>query len=214
MTHLYLIRHGRQLSADTPDDQWLPDEQNALSERGHDQARRLGQYLAARIKPDLLYASPILRAQQTAQAVSDATHLPIQFDDRLRESRLNLPSDITPTQIMEMWLNMRRCVDRPVSAGSETWLDLQHRAVEAIDAIIAADASVAAHPDRKVAVVAHGGIIETLFFHFFGIPVERNLQAFVNVRHTGIFHWRNFQFQENQGWELLSANDTRHLDGP
>ncbi len=207
MTNLYLIRHGRQLSADAPDDRWLPEEQNALSERGHAQARRLGQYLAARIKPDVLYASPVLRARQTAQAVSDATGLPIQFDDRLCESRLNLPSDMTTAQIMEVWLAMRRCVDRPFNTGSETWLDLQRRAVEAIDVI------VAAQPDRKVAVVAHGGVIETLFFHFLGFPIERNLQAFVNIHHTGIFHWRNFQFRENRGWELLAANDTRHLDG-
>ncbi|HZY41802.1 MAG TPA: histidine phosphatase family protein [Anaerolineae bacterium] len=206
MTQLYLIRHGRQLSADAPDDQWLSEEQNALSERGHDQARRLGQYLAARIKPDVLYASPIVRAQQTAQAVSDATGLPIQFDDRLREIRLNLPSDIAPNQIMEVWLNTRRYVDVPVYAGGEAWLGLQRRTVEVIDAI------VAAHPDRKVAVVAHGGVIETLFFHFLGIPIERNLQAFVNIHHTGIFHWRNFQIGEYSGWELLIANDTRHLD--
>jgi probable phosphoglycerate mutase len=206
MTHLYLIRHGRQFSADTPDDVQLPDDQDGLGERGFDQARRLGKYLAAKIKPDMLYASPILRARQTAQAVSEATSLPIQFDDRLREIQLNLPPDFTPSQIMATWLETRRCVDRPVYPGGESWVDLQRRAVEAIDIIIAT------HPDRKVAIVAHGGVIETLFFHFLSIPIERNLQAFVNIHHTGIFHWRNFQFQEYQGWELLSANDTRHLD--
>jgi len=212
MTHLYLIRHGRQLSADAPDDQWLPEEQDALTERGLDQARRLGQYLATRIKPDALYASPILRARQTAQAVSDATGLPIQIDDRLREIQLNLPPEITADQIMDTWLETRRCVDRPVYAGGESWQDLQRRAVEAIEAIVAAEAGIGAQPNRKVAVIAHGGVIETLFFHFLSIPIERNLAAFVNIHHTGIFHWRNFEFRDYRGWELLAANDTRHLD--
>ncbi len=212
MTQLYLIRHGRQRSADAPDDQWLPEDQDALTERGLDQARRLGQYLATTIKPDMLYASPILRARQTAQAVSDATGLPIQIDTRLREIHLNLPPDIAASQIMDTWIETRRCVDRPVYDGGESWQALQRRAVEAIDSIVAAEASIGTHPERKVAVIAHGGVIETLFFHFLSIPIERNLAAFVNIHHTGIFHWRTFQFRGFHGWELLVANDTRHLD--
>ncbi len=206
MTHLYLIRHGRQLSADAPDDQWRPEDQDALTERGLDQARRLGSYLTTKIKPDVLYTSPILRAPQTAQAVSDATGLIMQIEDRLREIQLNLPPDITLNRIMDTWLETRRGINRPVYAGGESWQALQRRAVEAIGAI------VASHLDQKVAVVSHGGVIETLFFHFLSIPVERNLTTFVNIQHTGIFHWRNFEFRGYHGWELITANDTRHLD--
>lgn len=206
MTHLYLIRHGCQLSADAPDDQWIPEDQDVLTERGHDQAKRLGLYLATRLKPNRLYASPIARARQTAEAVSAATDLPIQFDDRLREIHLNLPPDLTLNQIMDVWLATRRQVDRAVFAGGESFSDLQCRAAQAIDDI------VATHPKEKVAIVSHGGVIETLFFHFLGLPIERNLQVFVNIHHTGVFHWRRFAFREYSGWELLAANDTRHLD--
>ena len=156
MTHLYLIRHGCQLSADAPDDQWIPEDDDVLTERGHDQAKRLGLYLATRLKPNRLYASPIARARQTAEAVSAATDLPIQFDDRLREIHLNLPPDLTLNQIMDVWLATRRQVDRAVFAGGESFNDLQCRAAQAIDDI------VATHPKEKVAIVSHGGVIEPL----------------------------------------------------
>lgn len=205
-TNLYLIRHARQLSADAADGVLIPENEDGLTERGFDQARRLGVQLAVRVKPDALYASPLLRAHQTAQAVSQATGLPIQTRDDLREIRLNFPRDTRPDQIMEIWLGVRRHLDRPVTPGSETWLGVQQRAVAAIAAILAAEA------DRKVVIITHGGIIETLFFHFLSIPLENNLSVFVNIHHTGVFHWRPFTFQENSGWELIVANDTRHLD--
>ncbi len=206
MTHLYLIRHGRQLSVDAPDDQWIPEDQDVLTERGHEQVQRLGAHFAAKHQPDRLYASPIARARQTAEALSAATGLPILFDDRLREIQLNLPDNLTPNQIMDAWLATRRQVDRAVFEGGESFIELQRRAAHAIDDI------VTGNPDRKVAIVTHGGVIETLFFHFLGLPIERNLQAFVNIHHTGVFHWRRFTFREYSGWELLAANDTRHLD--
>jgi broad specificity phosphatase PhoE len=204
-TELYLIRHGRQLSADG-DGAPIPEDGDGLTERGFEQARRLGAHLAEHVKPDALYASPLLRAQQTAQAVSDATGLPIQTCDDLREIQLDVPPDSTPGQIMALWLKVRQYVDQRASPGSETWREVQQRATAAIDAIVATEAN------RKVAVVSHGGVIETLFFGFLGIPLENNLKAFVNIRHTGVFHWRPFSIGGHHGWELVTANDTRHLD--
>ncbi len=206
MTDLYLIRHARQLSADAPDDQLLPDDQDGLTARGLDQARRLANYVEARIKPDALYASPLLRARQTAQAITDCTGLAPQLDDRLREIRLNFPSTTTANEIMSLWLKARRRVDQPAFAGGESWLNLQNRSVAVIERI------AQAHAKQSIVIVTHGGVIETLFFYFLGIPLERSLQSFVHIDHTGIFHWRPFHLKEDSGWELLAANDTRHLD--
>ena len=204
-TQLYLIRHGRQLSADADYSVVIPDGEDGLTERGFEQARKLGAYLAQHVRPEVLYASPLLRARQTAQAVSEATGLPIDLRDDLRELDLAVPPGSTPGQIMDLWLSVRRHVDERASPGSETWREVQQRAVAALAAIVAAEAG------RKVAVISHGGVIETLFFHFLGIPLENNLKAFVNIRHTAMFHWRPFSIGGHHGWELVTANDTCHL---
>lgn len=79
--NLLLIRHGetrlnvgRVLQpADTP-----------LSERGLAQAAALGQRLA-RLELAGIVSSDLPRAAQTAAQIAAATHLPVSFDERLRE---------------------------------------------------------------------------------------------------------------------------------
>jgi phosphohistidine phosphatase SixA len=53
-----------------------------LSARGREQARELGERLAAR-EPDLVLASPLLRARETAAAIAKATGAELRVDERL-----------------------------------------------------------------------------------------------------------------------------------
>jgi phosphohistidine phosphatase len=78
---LYLLRHAHagNGAAWTGDDAARP-----LSERGKDQARRLGKLLAARgVVPDTILSSPKVRARQTANLVADALGVGVTSDDRL-----------------------------------------------------------------------------------------------------------------------------------
>lgn len=60
-----LIRHGEALSSSP-----LGDEGRCLSVRGREQARATGRALAGRgFAPDRVWASPLVRAQQTAELV-------------------------------------------------------------------------------------------------------------------------------------------------
>src|SRR6185369_11412738 len=57
---------------------------SALSERGLQQVLALGVRVA-RLQPDAIFSSPLERAMSTAQAIADATGLPIVALDDLRE---------------------------------------------------------------------------------------------------------------------------------
>ena len=58
-----------------------PDELRALTEQGHEQARALGERLAAEgLRPDAVLSSPLLRARQTAEALGLGEP---EADDRL-----------------------------------------------------------------------------------------------------------------------------------
>jgi probable phosphoglycerate mutase len=205
MTHLYLIRHAEQLSWSADRTQAVNADEDRLSERGLEQARRLADRFARSIQIDALYTSPLLRAQQTAQAIHEVTQLPIQVDENLAEFKMNTAQALTPEENERVWMHSRMDVHTPAMPGCEIFTDFHQRAAQAIEAI--------AQADRSVAIVTHGGLIEQSFFHFLGIPFEGNLKSFIQIDHTSIFEWRLFQRQHMSGWLLVKANDTRHLDG-
>jgi phosphohistidine phosphatase len=72
---LILVRHAH---ADPGD----PDELRPLSARGREEARALGERLAAE-RPEAVVASPLLRARETAAAIAKAAGAELRIDDRL-----------------------------------------------------------------------------------------------------------------------------------
>ena len=72
---LILVRHAH---ADPGD----PDELRPLSARGRDEARALGERLAAE-QPEAVISSPLLRARETAAAIAKASGVELRVDERL-----------------------------------------------------------------------------------------------------------------------------------
>ncbi len=72
---LFLVRHAH---ADAGD----PDDLRPLSAKGREQARELGERLAA-AQPELVLASPLLRARETAVAIAKAAGAEVRVDERL-----------------------------------------------------------------------------------------------------------------------------------
>ncbi len=81
MTALHLLRHAHAGDAE----RWGgPDSARPLSEKGRRQAARLGALLAAMDEaPDILVASPKVRARETAELVAAALRVPVVIDERL-----------------------------------------------------------------------------------------------------------------------------------
>jgi phosphohistidine phosphatase len=78
---LYLLRHAH---AGDPAKWDGPDDLRPLSEKGRDQAIRLGRLLSATgVTPKMLITSPKLRALQTAEQVAEAIGADVRIDDRL-----------------------------------------------------------------------------------------------------------------------------------
>jgi broad specificity phosphatase PhoE len=80
---LLILRHGESTS--DPERRVGGDYDDDLTDRGRDQARRLADRLAREYRIDLLYASPLKRAVQTADAITAATAVIASLDARLRE---------------------------------------------------------------------------------------------------------------------------------
>ncbi len=78
---LGLLRHAHAGDPATWD---RPDDLRPLTNKGRQQAERLGRFLAAAgFAPDAVLTSPRVRARETAELVADSLGVPVRIDPRL-----------------------------------------------------------------------------------------------------------------------------------
>ena len=199
-TRLYLVRHcqseGNRGEYDGPDDD------PPLSEVGREQARRLAQRFA-RQRVDAVYSSPLRRTQETARAIAEATGLTIRTVDDLREVDFGEVQSSDEPFSEEEALALRDRIDRRPTwdsfPGSEGSAAARRRVVGAMDRIIEECGG------KRVAVVAHGGVIQTYVSHALGLERDFVFYPF-NAGITSI----RAQGERRVIWRL---NDVAHLDG-
>ncbi len=75
VARVYVVRHAEAAPG-------VPDESRALTPVGHEQARAVAARLA-RVEPDAVLSSPLLRARQTAAAIAAAAGAAAEVDERL-----------------------------------------------------------------------------------------------------------------------------------
>lgn len=130
---IYLARHGRTAYNHTRRFQGQTDV--PLDETGLRQARELAVKVAG-LGLVALWASPLARARQTAQAVSDHIGLPIRFDDRLMETDTGIWTDrLYDELVAENSRAFRDFADADESfgfEGGETYVQQAERVMAAI----------------------------------------------------------------------------------
>jgi broad specificity phosphatase PhoE len=150
-----------------------------LTDIGRQQARELGEgILAAGLKFDAIYSSPLSRALETAQIVSDIldmTNQPIVLDDLIERDFGTMTGqpiekieelcspDILKTDTITYFLNPE---------GAETFPDLVERASKAVSHIRKQQTS------GKVLVVCHGDLGKMLYASVSGAGWEETLRKF------------------------------------
>jgi probable phosphoglycerate mutase len=157
---LLLIRHAEPVRIEDAEGPADP----TLHERGHRQAALLAAWLAAE-KLDAIWASPMRRARETAEAVALAHGLKVEVDDELAEFDREAVSYIP-------FEELRATRDERFIAMAEDRLEdldvdpvgFQRGVVGAVERVIAAN------PGRKVGVVCHGGVINAYIAHILEIP--------------------------------------------
>lgn len=201
-TDMLLIRHGESAPArpDAPatllDGQSDPD----LDPRGHQEAQlladRLGdQELAA------IYTSTLRRTAQTAAPLAERTGLYTRVDADLREVFLGEWEGATFRRRMtERDPVALQCFDEqrwdPIP-GSEPHDALRDR-VRTVIARLAA-----AHPDQRIAVVTHGGILGMIMH----LATGSEPFAFIAADNASLSH----MVVAGDRWIVRRFNDTGHL---
>jgi probable phosphoglycerate mutase len=169
--NIILIRHGETAwNAERRLQGHLDIPLNAEGER---QAKLLAEALAPE-SIDLVAASDLQRARQTAQAVATTRSLPVHIAPGLRERCYGgfeglLYSEIEHRFPVEFAAWQARDIDGVLPSGKnrgESFRDFYTRSTDAILAL------AAAHPGRTLALVAHGGVLECAYRMALGLPLE------------------------------------------
>ena len=152
---IYLVRHGQsRWQVERDDDDW----NSPLTTLGQQQAQQLATWLAngpiidngTRVEVQTIYASPLLRAQQTAVPLAQTLNLPLLTDENLSEADFlvsaHLANAATPAHYP------------PITTPTERYAAFKNQAHYALANLV----ETAENSNGSVLAVAHGGLISTV----------------------------------------------------
>lgn len=201
-TRIIAIRHGE--TAWNADSRIQGQRDVGLNATGRWQARRVGEALA---DEDItaVYSSDLGRAHQTAQHISDATGIPVVPNEGLRERSFGIFEGKTFDEIHQNWPEhaqnwRRRIPDWAPPEGGESLLQLRERVARTMSDL------ASRHCGELIAVVAHGGVLDTLYRIATGQDV--NSPRTWQLPNGAI----NRLLWTPEGFTLVGWSDTQHLE--
>jgi 2,3-bisphosphoglycerate-dependent phosphoglycerate mutase len=205
-TTLMIIRHGET--------EWNRDLRfqghgdSPLTEIGRAQAQALAQRLAG-ASLDQLISSDLGRACETAGYLSATTGLELRTDARLRERHYGPFEGLTIPEIEarhpEAYARFRTDDPDYVIPGGESHRQHYQRNIDFLEAYIDD------HPGTRAALVAHGGVLDSVFRFLAQMPLDQPRCYLVpNASLTIIKHG---DFYGTLRWVMETWGDIGHLQG-
>ncbi|CAB4704476.1 unannotated protein [freshwater metagenome] len=192
-----LIRHAIPIRREL--ESGIADPELAIE--GLKQAELMAQYLASE-KLHAIYASPMQRAQQTAQPLAAVQGLAITTIDGVAEYDKNsnqyVPVEELKAKNDPRWQEMLR---GEWTSTDETEEEFISRTVSSIEDIITN------HASQRVAIVCHGGVINAYICHVLGL---KNQRGFFYPNYTSIHRIAAAGSGERS---IVTLNETSHLRG-
>jgi probable phosphoglycerate mutase len=191
---LLLVRHGLPLRIERDDDE---PADPPLSAEGLAQTERLVRWLEPEVI-HALYASPMRRARETAEPLARARDLELQLESGLVEldhlSSRYIPMEELKATDYEAWL-------AAVRGGLYEGIDMEAFRREVAGTL---ESVASSHRGQRVAVVCHGGVINTWTAHVLGLAPT----LFFDPDYTSV---SRFLVASTGECSLVSLNETAHL---
>lgn len=165
MTTFLLVRHalhgygGERIAGRQPDVHLSPD--------GVVQAERLSERLAG-LPIKAVYASPLERTRETAQAVAAKLGLTPQIQEELIELGFGdwTGQALAELRGIEKWKQFNAFRSGTRAPNGELMLETQGRIVGLMTRLRER------HPNEMVALVSHGDVIKSAVAYFLGVPLD------------------------------------------
>ena len=187
---LILIRHARPEQLELKTGAADPN----LTALGHRQALAMASWLSSE-SIDQLYVSPMARARQTAEPLERILDTKATVVEGVREFDATSPTYI-PVEVIRQNKDKWRKFLANEAATDRTSFNTE--VVESLEKIVADNRG------RRVAVVCHGGVINTWACHVLGTEMK----LFFNPNYTSI---NRFAAASSGERSVISLNETAHL---
>lgn len=186
---------------------WYDSE---LTDLGRRQAKAVAKRihdLVGASRPVELYASDLLRAAQTAEAIAVRLATPVLSTPDLRERSLGVAGGQPQSWLDRLPPPSRdadRMDDREGIEGAETRREFATRIYRAMEQVIASDS-------QAQVVVTHGGALTFVIAAWIGLPLQAAGWVQFRSNAGGITHLR----EDDRSFDrvVMSLNDRTHLDG-
>ena len=200
---LILVRHGETHLNRDGRIQGIND--TSLDEVGRSQAQAVARALSRDV-PFHLYASPIARARETAQIISQALGVPSDTVAEFREADAGELEGLTGAEMRERypefaerWAEDLGTAQMP---GGESLAQVQDRAWQAVGRI--SDA----HGEGTVVAVSHNFVIQTVVCRVLEAPLKHSRRLRQDLGSITRLDLSGSQ------WTVASLNETAHLEPP
>lgn len=208
---IYLVRHGKSEANSTPTFQ-PPD--SPLDETGKQQANKIAERVSM-LNFDKLISSPLTRAKQTAEVISDKCNKAVEFSEmfveRIKPSSINGKphQDELANKVWRDWEKSLHTPGMKIEDG-ENYDELIQRAEEAL-------AYLTLQKEKTMVVLSHGFFIRTLIAKvvlgdFISPDTHRSFHKIATMENTAISAIiLQDAFEEQKRWRLWIYNDHSHL---
>ncbi|EJR39100.1 hypothetical protein III_03364 [Bacillus mycoides] len=193
---ILLIRHGESEADILNVHEGRADFE--LTEKGRQQVQRLVQKVKADFPPDFIWASTLKRARETGETLAEGIGCPIQLEEELMEFNNGVQAGLSFEEAKK-YPEPKFLHDR--FENGESFIEFRMR-IEGIFSKI-----VTENTYDRIAIVAHGGVINSLLRAFFQMPIS--MDYYFKMGDTGISLIELTDKQKT----IHFINDTNHLEG-
>jgi broad specificity phosphatase PhoE len=201
-TRIVLVRHGQ--TAWNRDVRFRGQANLPLDDFGLAQAQATGRYLAERWPVDVVYASPLQRAMQTAEAIAAVRTLSVQPFDGLLDIDFGAWQGRSPDEVAEhdpallqAWWEAPHTVHFPEGESLDA---VRSRVVAGLSHLIAR------HRGQTVALVGHAVVNRVLLCAVLGLGNEHFWRLQQDTCAVNVF-----EADEDGVYTVALLNDTGHL---
>lgn len=152
----FLVRHGESECNVKSIANCLPEKRKYhLTEEGEKQIEKIAKTLKKK-KIDAIISSPMQRTKETAEIISEATGIPVVYDERLQEAGLGVFNGRPFQEFRAKYPNPHMRIVPDPADKVESFIEMRNRLKSFLDDI------QGKYTGKKMVVVSHGDPLEQL----------------------------------------------------
>ena len=154
---ILLIRHG-ETTGDL-EDRYGGSYDDHLTDKGRDQLKQTASQVAGK-GIEIIFHSPLIRARESAEIISDANNYPIKQWDNLEERHYGILTGLTKQEALEKYPEVVEAHKDPMNTDpeGESFKDFNDRVVKTFE-------EIKKQTYDTIAILAHGGSLKRILEH-------------------------------------------------